>query len=278
MSDRPQALAPAADAAAARPMLAIEHVSKSFGAVEALRDVSFDFGAGEVVALLGDNGAGKSTLIKIIAGTMPPSSGRLLFEGQRGRHRQPGRRQGGRHRDRLPGPVDLSQHRRGRQLLHGPRAVPQRPRPQGAARARDARGDRRALARHRHADPLGLRARCDIFAAASGRRSSSAASSIGAASWCCSTSRSRHWASRQTHRGLELIEQVRRAASAVIVITHNVLHALPGRRPHGRAAPGPGRRHRRVAETSTDEIVTMITGERIDVSGRRSSSSNEKAH
>ena len=84
MSDRPPALAaaPAADATAARPMLAIEHVSKSFGAVEALRDVSFAFGAGEVVALLGDNGAGKSTLVKIIAGTIQPDSGRLLFEGR----------------------------------------------------------------------------------------------------------------------------------------------------------------------------------------------------
>src|SRR2546428_13923821 len=85
MPDRPAALAAAsaADAAvAASPILAIEHVSKSFGAVEALRDVSFDFGAGEVVALLGDNGAGKSTLVKIIAGTMQPDSGRLLFEGR----------------------------------------------------------------------------------------------------------------------------------------------------------------------------------------------------
>src|SRR6185369_6428671 len=64
------------------PILAIEHLYKSFGPVEALRDVDFAFNAGEVVALLGDNGAGKSTLVKIIAGTIQPDSGQLLFEGR----------------------------------------------------------------------------------------------------------------------------------------------------------------------------------------------------
>ena len=63
------------------PLLAVDHIARRFGAVTALADVSFEVMPGEVVALLGDNGAGKSTLIKIIAGTQPPSSGRLLWNG-----------------------------------------------------------------------------------------------------------------------------------------------------------------------------------------------------
>lgn len=66
----------------ADPLLKLEDVRKNFGAIEALRGVSFAVNRGEVVALLGDNGAGKSTLVKIIAGGMEPSSGRLLFDGQ----------------------------------------------------------------------------------------------------------------------------------------------------------------------------------------------------
>lgn len=64
------------------PLLRIEHIGKSFGAVKALRDVSFDVRPGEVVALLGDNGAGKSTLVKMIAGSLQPDHGRILFEGK----------------------------------------------------------------------------------------------------------------------------------------------------------------------------------------------------
>jgi D-xylose transport system ATP-binding protein len=66
----------------AQPLLALKGFSKSFGAVEALKDVDFELRAGEVVGLVGDNGAGKSTLIKAIAGVQPPDSGEARFEGQ----------------------------------------------------------------------------------------------------------------------------------------------------------------------------------------------------
>lgn len=52
-------------------------VSKSFGAIHALNDVSLAIEAGEVVGLMGDNGAGKSTLVKIVAGNFPPSKGAI---------------------------------------------------------------------------------------------------------------------------------------------------------------------------------------------------------
>lgn len=64
------------------PLLKLENITRNFGAIQALRGVDLEVGRGEVVALLGDNGAGKSTLVKIIAGGLQPSSGRMLFEGE----------------------------------------------------------------------------------------------------------------------------------------------------------------------------------------------------
>src|SRR5688572_16406647 len=74
---------------AAEPLLRLEAISKHFGAIEALRGVGFDVRRGEVVALLGDNGAGKSTLVKIIAGGMTPSGGRIIFDGEERRFASP---------------------------------------------------------------------------------------------------------------------------------------------------------------------------------------------
>jgi simple sugar transport system ATP-binding protein len=63
-------------------MLEVENVSRFFGSVIALKDISMSVHAGEVMCLLGDNGAGKSTLIKIFSGVYPPSEGRYLVEGK----------------------------------------------------------------------------------------------------------------------------------------------------------------------------------------------------
>lgn len=57
----------------------IQDVSKSYGAIQALHDISFDMRYGEVTCLLGDNGAGKSTLIKVLAGAVKPTSGDILI-------------------------------------------------------------------------------------------------------------------------------------------------------------------------------------------------------
>ena len=70
-------------ACAAPALLSIAGLSKSFGATKAVRDVSFDVAAGEIVALLGQNGAGKSTIIKILAGVHPPDAGQITLAGQR---------------------------------------------------------------------------------------------------------------------------------------------------------------------------------------------------
>ncbi|HZC72245.1 MAG TPA: ATP-binding cassette domain-containing protein [Jatrophihabitans sp.] len=73
-------------APAATPVLELRHVSKSFGGVHALYDVSMTLGAGEVLGLVGDNGAGKSTLIKIITGYHRPDTGEVFFGGEQINH------------------------------------------------------------------------------------------------------------------------------------------------------------------------------------------------
>src|SRR5580698_8390264 len=63
-------------------VLRVEHISKRFGPVTALRDVNLHLRKGEVLGLLGDNGAGKSTLIKIISGFQKQDSGEMFLHGE----------------------------------------------------------------------------------------------------------------------------------------------------------------------------------------------------
>ncbi|NUP00450.1 MAG: sugar ABC transporter ATP-binding protein, partial [Nonomuraea sp.] len=64
------------------PVLSLSHVSKAFGAVRAVREVSLDLYAGEAHALAGENGAGKSTLVKMLSGVHRPDSGSVLLDGE----------------------------------------------------------------------------------------------------------------------------------------------------------------------------------------------------
>jgi putative multiple sugar transport system ATP-binding protein len=77
-------LDPVLSAAEKPPILEMRGISKSFGAVRALSDVSFDVREGEIHALVGENGAGKSTLMKVLSGVYPHGSyeGSILFDGQ----------------------------------------------------------------------------------------------------------------------------------------------------------------------------------------------------
>jgi ABC-type multidrug transport system ATPase subunit len=66
--------------------LSLHNVSRSFGTVEVLRDVNVHLGAGSITEIIGDNGAGKTSLLRMVAGTLEPSSGSIDVAG-----RPPGR-------------------------------------------------------------------------------------------------------------------------------------------------------------------------------------------
>jgi D-xylose transport system ATP-binding protein len=242
------------------PLLQIQGVSKHFGAIQALEDVRFDVAAGEVVALLGDNGAGKSTLIKIIAGNMSPDAGAVRFDGQ-----------------------PLAPHSPARARALGIETVYQDLSlcPNLDVTANFFMG--RELVRRRLGLPV-LDERAMHAETAEALRSigttlpslhTPVAHLSGGQRQAIELARFVHWGGRlvildepfaalsveQTRRGLDLINRVKARGIAVIVITHNRVHAFRVadrlvvlRR--GRVAG-----IRAVAETGTDEVVTLITGD-----------------
>jgi len=63
-------------------ILSIDGLSKSFGKLQVLKDVTFSVGAGELIAILGPSGCGKTTLLRVVAGLVPFEAGRVLLNGQ----------------------------------------------------------------------------------------------------------------------------------------------------------------------------------------------------
>jgi D-xylose transport system ATP-binding protein len=279
MADQPSSIAAAMPGAAAAlatpPILSVEHVSKSFGAVEALKDISLSINAGEVVALLGDNGAGKSTLVKIIAGTMQPDTGSLLFEGR---------------------PVVIDSPATAKQL--GIETVYQDlsicPNMDVVANFFMGRELYRNVLGLKLLRERAMREETERTLRDIGTQIPSVFTTMehlsGGQRQAVELCRFVHWGGklvlldepfaalgvRQTHRGLELIEQVRARGVAVVVITHNMLHAFQVADRIIVLRQGRIAGVRAVAETTTDEVVTLITGERIDLGRRRAAPVNEE--
>ncbi|MGD9508216.1 MAG: ATP-binding cassette domain-containing protein [Geminicoccaceae bacterium] len=240
------------------PLLAIENITKHYGAVQALRGVSFDVHAGEVLALLGDNGAGKSTLIKIIAGAQPPSSGRLLIDGKPVEFSGPadakavGIETVYQDLSLCPNVDVVANFFMGRELVRriaGLRWLREREMEAETGKALQNLGSRIPF----------LRAQVETLSG--GQRQA------------IELARFVHWGGRlvlldepfaalgvtQTRRGLELIEQVRQRGVAVIVITHNVLHALEVCDRMVVLHQGRVAGVRRRAETGHEDLVALIT-------------------
>ena len=70
-------------------MVKVKNISKNYGTVRALSNVSFELERGKILGLVGDNGAGKSTLLKILSGDLQPSDGEIHLESRRTRFKSP---------------------------------------------------------------------------------------------------------------------------------------------------------------------------------------------
>lgn len=65
------------------PLLQVRRITKSFGGITAVRDLSFDIAKGEILGVIGPNGSGKTTLVNLITGFVKPNSGEVFFKGKR---------------------------------------------------------------------------------------------------------------------------------------------------------------------------------------------------
>jgi D-xylose transport system ATP-binding protein len=245
---------------AAGPLLRIDGITKRFGPVVALDDVSFEVRAGEVVGLLGDNGAGKSTLIKIVSGSLEPSAGRIWFEGR---------------------PVTFDSPAAAKAL--GIETVYQDlslcPNVDTVANFFMGRERHRSVLGFRFLQERVMQSETERALADIGTHIPSVRTTVehlsGGQRQAIELCRFVHWGGRlvlldepfaalgvqQTRRGLELVEQIRRRGVAIVVITHNILHAFQVSDRivvlrHGRV-----RGERPVRSTSPEEIVSLITGE-----------------
>lgn len=245
-----------------RPLLVLDGIVKSFGAIEALRGVSLTVDRGEVVALLGDNGAGKSTLVKIIAGGLAPSAGRLIFEGRDHVFGSPAEAKGAGietvYQDlSLCTNVDVAANFfMGRELTRKVLGIPilrQREMERETAKALAAGGT--------HIPSL----RVNVEHLSGGQRQA------------IELNRFAHWGGRlvlldepfaalgveQTRRGLQMIKNIAAQGIGVVIITHIMTQAFQVADRIVVIRQGKVVGDLAAAETSPDEVVQLITGEAL---------------
>lgn len=246
------------------PLMEVAGLSKSFGPVRAVHDVSFTVEPGQVIGLVGDNGAGKSTLVSMLAGVVPPDAGEVRIDGRHHRLQSPADAQAAGIETvfqslALVPTLDISENVfLNRETYHGGRAV-RFLRLMDRRRMRSSVGD--SLGR------LNLRlpsAKTKVAGLSGGQRQAVA------------IARAVLWGSRvvildeptaalgvrQTEIVLQFIERLKQHDIAVILISHNMEHVLRVAdrivvmRLGEKAFDGPR------ADVDAEDLVAMLTGAR----------------
>ena len=244
------------------PVLDVRGLSKNFGPIRALDDVSLTVDRGEVVALLGDNGAGKSTLVKILSGILTPDSGRILIEGVETAIANPAAAKA-LGLETVYQDLSLCMNMdvvanffMGREMVRRRFGIPVTCEEEMEAETRQALAD------------IGVKipdVRSRVEHLSGGQRQG------------IELGRFVHWGGRlvlldepfaalgveQTRKGLDLIERVKAQGIAIIVITHNMFHAFQVADRIVVLRHGQVIGERRREETTPEEIIRMITGEEL---------------
>ena len=244
------------------PLLRLDAITRNFGAIEALRGISFAIGRGEVVALLGDNGAGKSTLVKIISGGLEATSGRLIYEGREVRFTSPAEAKAAGietvYQDlSLCTNVDVvANFFMGREIVKKFLGIPiLQERAMAAATAK-------AIA---DAGTMIPSLRTNVEHLSGGQRQA------------IELNRFVHWGGKlvlldepfaalgveQTRRGLQMIKQIAGQGIGVVIITHIMAQAFQVADRMVVIRQGMVAGDVRTADTTADEIVRLITGEAV---------------
>jgi D-xylose transport system ATP-binding protein len=244
------------------PLLVLEGITKNFGAIEALKGISFSMHGGEVVALLGDNGAGKSTLVKIISGGLERSGGRMIYDGKEASFASPAEAKAAGietvYQDlSLCTNVDVvANFFMGREIVKRFLGIP--------------------VLQEREMEAVTAKAIADAGTKIPSLRTNVEHLS-GGQRQAIELNRFVHWGGKlvlldepfaalgveQTRRGLDMIKKVAAQGIGVIIITHIMTQAFQVADRMVVIRQGQVAGDVRTADTSADEVVRMITGEAV---------------
>lgn len=250
----------AVSGSAAAPILEVSGITKAYGHVVALKDVSLELHAGEIHALVGDNGAGKSTLVKIVAGAIQADRGEIMVRGRSMQFHKPD--------DAFAAGIATVHQNL---ALVGARSIAENlflgsePTRFGVVRARQMRSE--SLAILRQLDQQNITNPGSLVAELSGGQRQAVALARAVSQERPVVILDEPTAAlgvRESERTLEMILQMRSTHRTVLLISHNLQHVfrVADRITVFRSGFAVGTVH--AAHTNPDGIIGMITGLKVE--------------